>query len=88
MNLAYLNISVFALLLSGMWPQLGIDLMFVAYFSKAEFVMEDEVLLYDYNNLVADIGGFLGLLLGVSCLAVYDMMAKLFRSIFNRRSNS
>ena len=31
--------------------------------------------MYDFNNLIADIGGYLGLLMGQSILALYDLGA-------------
>ena len=35
----------------------------------------EEYLVYDYNNFIADIGGYLGLLLGHSVFSVYSMSA-------------
>ena len=37
--------------------------------------LNEEYLVYDFNNMVADIGGYLGLLLGHSMFSVYSMSA-------------
>ena len=67
---------------------LGIDYKLTLYFTKAEVTEEVEFEVYDYNNLIADIGGFLGLLLGVSCVAIYDFLVNfcLTFSHFKERS--
>ena len=39
----------------------------------------EERLLYSPDNFVADIGGYLGLLLGQSLLTMFDMVVKLAR---------
>ena len=46
--------------------------LFLQFFSYQSVVPhEKEVLVYDGNNFIADVGGYLGLLLGVSILSVY-----------------
>ena len=40
----------------------------VLFLPESSFVVEREVLRYDWSDLVADVGGFLGLLLGFSLL--------------------
>ncbi len=37
--------------------------------------MTTEVLLYTWRDMVADVGGYLGLLLGISAITVYDVVA-------------
>ena len=37
--------------------------------------LNEEYLVYDYNNFIADIGGYLGLLLGHSIFSIYSMSA-------------
>ena len=37
---------------------------------------------YDFESLVADFGGYMGLLLGHSVLTLYDYMSDLTKSIF------
>ena len=34
-----------------------------------------QFIMYDFNNLIADTGGYLGLLMGQSILALYDLGA-------------
>ena len=47
--------------------------------------LNEEYLVYDFNNFIADIGGYLGLLLGHSILSIYstsaDWITKPFRTI-------
>ena len=43
--------------------------------SKADLV-ETEVLVYDFYDLIGDIGGFLGLLLGASLMSLVDAVRK------------
>ena len=38
------------------------------YFSKMEVEESSEVLIYDFPNIVAAVGGSLGLFLGISCM--------------------
>ena len=49
--------------------------------------LNEEYLVYNFNNMVADIGGYLGLLLGHSMFSVYSMsadwMTKPLRTIGN-----
>ena len=41
--------------------------------------IEEEVYTYDMNNFVADTGGFMGLLLGFSCVDLIPILARLFQ---------
>ena len=43
--------------------------------SKPTLTVEKDVLLHDLNNLGADVGGYVGIMLGVSCLNLFDMLA-------------
>ena len=36
-------------------------------------VTEEEVYNYDFNSFMADVGGYLGLLLGMSVVGLYDV---------------
>ena len=49
-------------------------------FNKIE--VQKESLVYGYQDLLADFGGYLGLLLGVSMLSIYDYALELFIKIF------
>ena len=44
--------------------------------------VQKESLVYGYQDLLADFGGYLGLLLGVSMLSIYDYTLELFIKIF------
>ena len=44
-------------------------------FRDGMYNINEEYLVYDYNNFIADIGGYLGLLLGHSILSIYSMSA-------------
>jgi hypothetical protein len=45
--------------------------------TQADMVSEEEHYVYDGNNLVADVGGYLGLLLGASVMSLYDALVHL-----------
>ncbi len=40
--------------------------------TQTEMVVEEEAYVYDGDNLIADVGGYLGLLLGASIMSFYD----------------
>ena len=42
------------------------------YFARPETEVEEEYLVYDNASFVAEIGGYLGLLLGFSALSMYQ----------------
>ena len=46
------------------------------FVSKPGMAIEEEVWLHDLNNLGADIGGYAGIFLGISCLQLYDIILK------------
>jgi hypothetical protein len=73
------------------------DFVLYYYFSSLDTDVNTETLIIDFPNLVANIGGNLGLFLGFSCLSIYvmflDMLQKMnildsFKSIPNRPSRS
>ena len=43
---------------------------------------EDQLLIYDFNAIVASVGGSLGLFLGFSCWDFIDPVIDKFRAIF------
>mgnify|MGYP002043244548 FL=1 len=51
---------------------------------KSQINVRKNVVSYDEVNLLAEIGGYIGLLLGFSLLDI----AKLFRSLFEARFNT
>ena len=42
---------------------------------------EEQYVIYDSNSFIADVGGFLGLLLGFSALSLYDEFESLLRAL-------
>ena len=46
------------------------------FVSDSNYLVEKEALRYDLKAAVADVGGYLGLLLGVSLLNAYDFMVR------------
>ena len=49
--------------------------LFMFQYRDGMYNLNEEYLVYNYNNFIADIGGYLGLLLGHSILSVYSMSA-------------
>ena len=60
----------------------ALELSFISATSKNK--AEKDILLYDFNNLVADIGGLLGLLLGASVLGLIDNGENFFRYLMSK----
>ena len=46
--------------------------------------MKREYYTYDRNSFISDVGGNLGLFLGMSILSLYDLCWKLLQRIFHR----
>ena len=53
------------------------------FFGKDRFNKREQYYAYDKQNLVADFGGYLGLLLGYSLLTLYDSMVDLLTKVSN-----
>ena len=47
-------------------------------FTSSEIMLKEKILVYDYDSLFADIGGYTGLLLGLSFFDLADMLAAFF----------
>ena len=45
--------------------------------------MIEEILVYNYQDLIADFGGYLGLLLGASIISMYDIVKEFILKIKN-----
>ena len=74
-------------------PDLGVDpntphQMFEVYISDGTVVETIERKLYTLDDFVADVGGYLGLLVGVSMLAIYDWACKVAGKVLRQRSRS
>ena len=63
-------------------------LTMVFLFKDGTYQMQEEYVIYDMNDFIADVGGYLGLLLGHSVLSIYFMSVewfthtKIWRSLF------
>ena len=51
------------------------------FYHQHEVPVKEHVYAYDHFNLIADIGGYLGLLLGYSILAFYDMLVYVIEKV-------
>ena len=47
-------------------------------FEDGSYQLQEEYVMYDMNDFIADVGGYLGLLLGHSVLSVYFMSVEWF----------
>ena len=54
------------------------------FFGKDRFTKREQYYTYDFQNLLADFGGYLGLLLGYSLLGFYDTLTELLQNIFDK----
>ena len=54
------------------------------YFAKDKFPVKQQFYIYNTANLIADFGGYLGLLLGYSLLGFYDSLVDFFVFIFKK----
>ena len=43
---------------------------------NSDYIVRQEYLTYDINSFIADVGGYLGLLLGHSLLSIYEWLMK------------
>lgn len=63
------------------WDTLGYDdivggrkaLKLYMYFINGQYDEREQYLIYDYNSLIADVGGYMGLLLGMSLQGMFEM---------------
>ena len=70
-------------------PALADQFELSIFFAKDKFPVKEQFYIYDTPNLIADFGGYLGLLLGYSLLGFYDTLMDLFEKMFekcNRRT--
>ena len=56
------------------------------FFSSNTFQKTSQYLAYDIQNLIAEFGGYLGLLLGYSLLDFYDITRVVMKSLWRRKS--
>lgn len=53
------------------------------YFSSNLVTVMDEVLGYDWNNFISDMGGSLGFLLGLSVIGALSLVEQIFLLVFD-----
>ena len=57
-------------------------------YMNSDYIVRQEYLTYDINSLIADVGGYLGLLLGYSVLSIYQWLMgcihKAFKAVLGR----
>ena len=58
--------------------------VFEIFFAKDRFPIREQYYTYDFQNLLADFGGYLGLLLGYSLLGFYDIGTELVEQVFDK----
>ena len=57
------------------------DVLLVFTIYDRSYHEEEQYIIYDSNSFFADIGGFMGLILGSSILNIYDEMVELLRRL-------
>ena len=55
------------------------------YFGKDRFGLKKQYYTYDFQNFLADFGGYLGLLLGYSLLGFYDTLTTIFKHATDKK---
>ena len=55
------------------------------YFGKDRFAVKKQYYTYDFQNFLADFGGYLGLLLGYSILGFYDTLIDLVKVAYDKK---
>ena len=55
------------------------DMQLDFWIMTGSYKEEEQYVIYDFNSFIADVGGFLGLLLGYSALSLYDEFESLLR---------
>ena len=51
--------------------------------ARSKVTIYQDIRIYDENNFIGDFGGYIGLMLGLSILTVYDYLISLIKSIKN-----
>ena len=51
---------------------------------ETSYVQEEQYIIYDHNSFIADVGGYMGLLLGSSILSLFDEVESLMVSLFKK----
>ncbi len=59
----------------------GTKFELVLFHANARYYHMKHYVIYDYNSFIADVGGYLGLLLGHSMLSFYSTFSSMIRKI-------
>ena len=51
------------------------------HFLNGRYEDKEQYIIYDYNSMIADVGGYMGLLLGYSLLSVYEIAEQMWLKI-------
>jgi hypothetical protein len=58
------------------------NIAMIAFSPLGQATFIDEYFIYKVENLVADIGGYMGLFLGASCLSIFELVLSAVKKIF------
>ena len=61
-----------------------VTLYIIISMHDTSYVKEEHYLIYDFNSFIADVGGYMGLLLGSSILSLYDEIERLINTFVSR----
>ena len=59
---------------SGEMKPGGKALKLYMYFINGQYDEREQYVIYDYNSFIADVGGYMGLLLGISMQSMYEIV--------------
>ena len=54
------------------------------YIQDSSYTEEEQYRIYDFNSFIADVGGYMGLLLGSSFLSLYDEVESSLRTLHRK----
>ena len=63
------------------WPSSDPTMSLKFLYHDGSFLVKEEYLIYDFSNFVADVGGYLGLLVGQSILSIYYLITDWMKKI-------
>ena len=62
-------------------PQKKRYLLFYIYFINGRYEEKKHYVIYDFNSFIADVGGYMGLLLGFNLHSIFEMAVKALKTI-------
>lgn len=60
-------------------------MIFIVNTRRTRVTTETQRYLYTISNFVADVGGYMGLLLGMSCFTFFKMMSRAYQECSNKK---